>query len=170
MTEEQYDLREMVSRLKAAHYTGYLLGRGWQESPSRYKGHIFFTGKIHDHEDAYELYMPTPMNEGRYRNNLMRGIYKLCGIEDREPAEIVRDMLETKVAPPQVEAPSGGTARLRVRNNGSTPLQLRIDSPAREHSMLPGEAIELVCDVNAVEMLNIERGEQSITIRAMPAG
>lgn len=169
MAEEEYDIREMVSRLKAAHYTGYLLSRGWEETPSRYEGHIFFTGKLHDHEDAYELYLPTPTNEARYRNNLMRAIYKLCGIEDREPADIVRDMLETRVAPPQEPAKRSGTAQLRVRNNGSTPLALQIDSPAREHSILPGEAVELVCNVNAADMLNIERGDHSLRIRTTSA-
>ncbi len=45
----------------------------------------------------------------------MRAIYKLCGIEDREPAEIARDMLASVVVN-KVEA-AAGAARVRARNS-----------------------------------------------------
>ena len=93
----------------------------------------------------------------------MRAIYKLCGIEDREPAEIARDMLASVVVN-KVEA-AAGAARVRARNSGSTPLHLQIDSPFREHIMLPGESIELVCHMDANGLLEVERKDGSLIIR-----
>jgi hypothetical protein len=53
-----------------------------------------------------------------------------------------------------------------VRNADSRPLKLRINSPPREHELLPGEAIELVCHVDADGLLEIERGDGSLIVRA----
>jgi hypothetical protein len=96
----------------------------------------------------------------------MRAIYKLCGIEDREPQQIAQDVIDTKIpaSPPATAAATGAKTRLRVANSGSTPLRLRIDSPLREHEMLPGEAIELICEVATTGSLEIERDDNSITV------
>jgi len=164
MADVEYDIRQLVSRLKTAHFRGYLLSQGWEEKPSRYVDQLYFEGKIHEEEDAYELYLPTSPNVAKYQTHVMRAIYKLCGIEDRDSAEIARDMLASHIAVTQSDVPTGVT-RLRVRNSDSRPLHLQIDSPAREHNMLPGESIELVCHVDASGLLEIERDDKSLIIR-----
>jgi hypothetical protein len=93
----------------------------------------------------------------------MRAIYKLCGIEEREPEEITRDLLASKISARRPAQAAGGSIRLRFVNSGSTPLQIRIDSPLREHELLPEEAIELKCDA-PTGSLEIERDDASLTI------
>jgi hypothetical protein len=167
MAEVEYDIRQLVSRLKTAHVKGYLISKEWEEKPSQYVDQIYFQGAIHEGGQPYELYFPASASTARYQTLVMRAIYKLCGIEDREPVEITRDMLSIPITAPQA-GQTAGLARLRVRNSASRPLQLRIDSPPREHEMLPGEAIELVCQVGAGGLLEVERGEATLTVRTPP--
>jgi len=169
MDDGDYDIRKLISRLRTAHFKGYLHSRGWQEKPSRFVGQLYFEGKIHEEEDAYELYLPASSNANRYETYVMRAIYKLCGIEDREPAEIVSDMLESGIIVQQATAASG-IARLRVSNSGSTPLQLQIDSPFRKHRLLPGESIELICHVDESGLLEVEHDEESLIVRSPSGG
>jgi hypothetical protein len=168
MAEESYDFRQLVTQLSTAHIRGYLLGQGWEEQPSRYEDHLYFQGSYHSEGNRYELYLPTATRSPRYQGHVMRAIYKLCGIEDREPQEIARDMLARPVAAPPVEE-LPGVARLRVRNTDRESLRLRIDSPAREHDLLPGEAVELVCEIGDGAMLEIERGECTLVVRTFVA-
>jgi hypothetical protein len=164
MSEAEYDIRSLIARLKMAHIQGYLLNQGWEQKPSQYEGQLYFEGNIHEGEEAYELYLPSSTSAARYQTHLMRAIYKLCGIEDREPAEIARDMLASSVAVNKVEAVASAT-RVRARNSGSTPLRLQIDSPFREHVMLPGESIELLCHMDANGLLEIDREDGSLIVR-----
>ena len=172
MANEEYSFRQLVSQVKIAHFKSYLLDRGWEERPSRYDDHVYFEGELHDGVHPYELYLPSSTDVPKCQTTLMRAFYKLCGIEDREPEQIARDVLASPSARAQVESktaanrPAAGASqtRLRVYNSGSSPLQLRIDSPLREHEMLPGEAIELVCDVATTGSLEIERDDTSLTI------
>ncbi len=166
MGDAEYDIRSLMARLKTAQIQGYLLSQGWEEKPSKHEGQLYFEGNIHEGEDAYELYLPASASAARYQTHLMRAIYKLCGIEDREPAEIARDMLASRVADQQAAEATSGVARLRLNNSGSTLLQLQIDSPFREHRLLPGESIELICRVDASGLLEIERGDEALIIRS----
>jgi hypothetical protein len=164
MANEEVSFRQLVSRVEIGSFRGYLIERGWSEKPSRYADHIYFQGEVHDGGHRYDLYLPTSAEVPKYQTILIRAIYKLCGIEDREPQDIAQDVIATKVA---VDRPAAGAAtktRLRVFNSGSGALQLRIDSPPRQHEMLPGEAIELICDVAATGSLEIEQGDGALTI------
>ncbi len=163
MASEEVSIRQLMSRIQIGNFKSYLIERGWEERPSRYSDHIYFQGEMHGGTDPYDLYLPVSASVPRYQTTMMRAIYKLCGIEDREPQDIARDVLATKTAP---DRPVGGEKKtqLRVFNSGTTPMQLRIDSPHREHEMLPGEAIELICDVATTGSLEIEHGDGSLTI------
>jgi hypothetical protein len=167
MADEEVSIRQLVSRVELGSFRGYLIERGWSEKPSRYIDHVYFQGAIHDGGIPYDLYLPVSPDIPKYHATLMRAIYKLCGIEDREPQDIARDVIASKIAVDRPAAGSATKARLRVSNSGSRPLQLRIDSPGREHELLPGEAIELVCDVAATGSLEIEHGDDSLTIVAL---
>ncbi len=165
MAESEYDIRHSVSQLQVAHFRSYLLDRGWQEKPSRYVDHLYFEVARDDGAGLYEIYLPASPDVPKYRTRQMRAIYKLCGIEDREPNEIARDLLASEIATDRAASNASAT-RLRVVNAGSSPLHVRIDSPLREHEMLPGEAIELQCDVASSGCIEIERDDTSLTILA----
>ena len=95
---------------------------------------IAFEGNINDGEGVYELYLPASADVGKYQTRLLRNIYKLCGIEDREPADIVREMVvrHEEVKSPAVAADA---TRLRLQNSGTKPMQVAVDSPKREHTL-----------------------------------
>jgi hypothetical protein len=158
------DIQQLVSRLQMAHFRSYLLARGWQEQPSRYLDHVYFETPMADGSGMYELYIPTSENVPKYRTRQMRAIYKLCGIEDREPYEITQDLLACDISEPA--GPSAAITRMRVQNVGSTVLHVRVSSPQREYELLPEEAVELKCEVPATSYLEIERGDASLTIVA----
>ncbi len=165
MAGEEFSIRQLISRVQIGNFKSYLIEHGWEEKPSRYVDHIYFEGDVHEGGEPYELCVPASPSVPKYHTTMMRAIYKLCGIEDREPQQIAQDVIATKI-PVAVSRPAvtGKQTRLRVSNSGSTPLRLRIDSPLREHDMLPGEAIELVCNVATTGSLEIERDDDSITI------
>jgi hypothetical protein len=163
MAGDEQDIRRLVSRLQIAHFKSYLLVRGWEEKPSRYVDHLYFEGEVHGGGSPYELYLPESSSVPRYHTRVMRAIYKLCGIEEREPDEIVRDLLASTIEDVRPAHLSVST-RLRVQNSGSAPLQVKIDSPRREHKMMPGEAIELNCEIAATGSVEIEHGDALLSI------
>jgi hypothetical protein len=158
---------QLVAQLKTAQFQTYLLSHGWVETSSRYIDHLRFEGDMHDGEGVYELYVPISTSVPKYRTRLMRCITKLCGIEDREPADIARDICSGAAADELNKAPAALT-RLRVQNSGSGPLDLSIEEPARQHTLLAGEAIELNCDIAAGKTIEIERGDATLIVRARP--
>jgi hypothetical protein len=149
MAEEEVSIRQLISRVQLGNFRGYLIEHGWSEKPSRYVDHVYFQGAIHDGGAPYDLYLPASPDAPKYHATLMRAIYKLCGIEDREPQDIARDVIATKIAVDRPAGNSGTKTRLRFSNTGSRPLQLRI---------------ELICDVAATGSLEIEHGDDSLTI------
>jgi hypothetical protein len=163
MAGETHDIRKLTSRLQLAHFRSYLLGRGWEEKPSRFLDHVYFKVEMKEGGSSYDLYLPASPDVPKYRTRQMRAIYKLCGIEEREPEEITRDLLASEISARRPAQSAGGSIRLRFVNSGSTPLQVRIDSPSREHELLPEEAIELKCDI-PTGSLEIERGDALLTI------
>jgi hypothetical protein len=164
MANETGDIRQLTSRLQLAHFRSYLLGRGWEEKPSRFIDHVYFKVETKDGGSSYDLYLPASPEVPKYRTRQMRAIYKLCGIEEREPDEITRDLLASDLSARGPAAPAaGGSIRLRFVNSGSTPMQVRLDAPLREHELLPDEAIELKCDA-AGGFLEIERSGETLTI------
>jgi hypothetical protein len=169
MSAESHDIRKLTSQLQLAHFRSYLLGRGWEEMPSRFVDHVYFKVQKQEDGSSYDLYLPATPAVPKYRTRQMRAIYKLCGIEEREPDEITRDLLASDISPrrpAQAASSASGAIRLRFVNSGSIPLHVRVDSPLREHELLPDEAIELKCDV-ANGCLEIERDDTSLTIVTM---
>jgi hypothetical protein len=167
MSPEDCTMPQIVSQLKTAQFQSYLLSHGWVETSSRYVDHLRFEGDMHDGEGVYELYVPISTSVPKYRTRLMRCITKLCGIEDREPAEVARDIFAGQAAEQEKKTPAVLT-RLRVQNSGTGPLRLSIAEPTREHTLLAGEAIELNYDAGAGQSIEIDRGDGTLIVRAMP--
>jgi hypothetical protein len=167
MAGETNDIRKLTSRLQLAHFRSYLLGRGWEEKPSRFVDHVYFMVERQDDGGAYDLYLPATPEVPKYRTRQMRAIYKLCGIEDREPDEVTRDLLASDISERRPAQSPGGAIRLRIVNSGSATLAVRLDSPPRVLEIFPDEAMELKCEV-ADGCLEIERGDTSMAIITTP--
>jgi hypothetical protein len=161
MLSNECSIQQLVAQLRTAHFQSYLLSHGWVETPSRYNDQRRFEANVEDGEGVYELYLPATSDVAQYRTRLLRNIYKLCGIEDREPADIAREMVADFVV---VESPAEialGT-RLRIYNSGSTPMRVSIDLPARDHVLYASEAIELICGNG--DSIEIKRSDDGLEI------
>jgi hypothetical protein len=165
---EDCSIQQLVAQLRTAHVQAYLLAHGWVETKSSQAEQRRFEVDLNDGEGVYELDLPTSSSTAKDHTRLMRNIYKLCGIEDREPAEIARDMVTSPVEGAS-STESVAPTKLRVRNSGSTPLGVKVDSPAREYTLYSKDAIELALDAGR-EALEIERGDNTLTIRTNPQG
>ncbi len=167
MSIDECSIQQLVAQLRITHFQSYLLNHGWVETPSRYADQLRYEGNMNDGEGVYEMYLPVSSDVAKYRTRLLRNIYKLCGIEDREPREIAREMVVRHEAVESREA-TRDVARLRVLNAGSKPLHVRIDLPTREHTLYEHEAIELTCRGAMYEILEIEQSENGLAIRTLP--
>jgi hypothetical protein len=165
MSLDECSIQQLVAQLRTAQFQSYLLSRGWVETSSSQAGQRRFEADMNDGEGVYEMYLPASTEVAKNKTKLLRNIYKLCGIEDREPAEIAREIVASRVEA-EPSPTSTATTRLRLHNSGSTPLQVSIDSPAREHTLYANEAIEVMC--NASESLEIERSDSALVIRTTP--
>jgi hypothetical protein len=160
---EDCSIQQLVAQLRTAHVQAYLVAHGWVETRSSQADQRRFEVDLNDGEGVYELYLPASTSTAKDHTRLMRNIYKLCGIEDREPAEIARDMVASPVES-ESSMESVATTKLRVRNSGSNPLAVKVDSPEREYTLYSKDAIELTLDADR-EALEIERGDNTLTIR-----
>jgi len=162
MSLDDCSMQQLVAQLRTAHFQSYLLSRGWVETPSNQTDQRRFESGVEGGDGVYELYVPASPDVAKFQTRLLRNLHKLCDIEDREPAEIAREMVAT---PTNVEAPVFAPAgtRLRIQNSGSTPLRVEVEFPAREHTLYAQEAIELICGDG--ECLRIDRTEDAIIIR-----
>jgi hypothetical protein len=165
MPADECSIQQLIAQLRTVHFQSYLLSHGWSETSSSVSDQRRFEADMNDGEGMYELYLPASADVAKDRTRLLRNIYKLCGIEDREPVDIAREMVasRTEACPPV--APVAGI-RLRVNNSGSTPLLVRVDSPAREHMLHANEAIDLICASR--ESIEIQRTDHALEIRTAP--
>src|SRR5262245_4511419 len=143
LLSEDCSIQQLVAQLRTAQVQAYLLAHGWVETRSSHADQRRFEADMNDGEGVYELYLPASTGTAKDHTRLMRNIYKLCGIEDREPAEIARDMVTSAVATESTGEPPAST-KLRVRNAGSTPLAVKVDSPEREYTLYANDTIELM--------------------------
>lgn len=165
---EDCSIQQLVAQLRTAHVQAYLVAHGWVETKSGQTDQRRFEVDLDDGEGTYELYLPMSSGTAKDHTRLMRNIYKLCGIEDREPAEIARDMVATSVLSESSTEPVA-TTKLRVQNSGSNLLAVKVDSPEREYTLYPKDAIELTLDADR-ELLEIERGDNTLAIRTKQQG
>ena len=144
MSADDCSIQQLVAQVRTVHFESYLLSHGWAETSSGFAGKRRFEADMNDGEGVYELFLPASSDVAKDRTRLLRNIYKLCGIEDREPVDIAREMIASpsEIGPP-VASVTG--TRLRVNNSGSTPLLVRVDSPAHEHMLNAREAIDIIC-------------------------
>jgi len=164
MPTDGCSIQQLMAQLRTTHFQSYLLSHGWVETSSSQAGQRRFEADMTDDEGVYEMYLPASTDVAKYQTRLLRNIYKLCGIEDREPADIAREMVadHTAVEPPIVSVVA---TRLRVHNSASTPMRVSVDSPAREHILYANEAIEMMCGRS--DSIQIERTDDAVVIRTV---
>ena len=140
-TMSSENIQTLFSQLRLEHFHVYLADNGWRGVPdvrSDRRRYELANGK-----DLFVLMLPISNQAVQCKKLLQRAIYNLSGIEDREPMEIVRDLLaiESESIPGVKPVPP---LKMRVRNHHSKELTVRITSRASGNTLMPGEALEIV--------------------------
>jgi hypothetical protein len=162
-----FNMPASIGRLRTEAVVVYLQARGWRRVDSRYADRVSYEGEVHAGGEPYQLYLPTSPSVPKYRTLLQRVIYKLSGIEDREPSEIIRDILaHLELADETRDSAAPAPAQsIRIRNSSTDPLRVRLDSRDQEYQLFPRESIELLCRSGQDGPLEIEHGGDLIWIR-----
>ncbi len=165
---DKFNMPASMRQLHVEAVVFYLESRGWRQVDSRYVDRIYFEGDTHAGGEPYQLALPTSPSVPKYRTLLQRVIYKLSGIEDREPSEIIRDIIVSSQVPPTTEEASE-LQRLepciRIRNAGSRPVRVQLDSREQEYQLFPQESIELLCRSQRAGAIEVEHAGDLIRIR-----
>lgn len=156
------------AKLNTRLFASYLRKQGWTERVGGSSDRLYFEGEIHSGGKPYELMLPASETTAKYRTLMQRAVYKLCGIEDCEPFEVLQAIFEHggqqgEATEPEKKYISAGH-RLKFRNSGAGTLQVNVPSRDRDLQLFPGESVELVFDLRATETLEIEHREGSIIV------
>ena len=136
----QVNIQTKFAQLRLEHFLVYLPKNGWKGALGVRRDRMRF--ELPDDPDPYVLILPSS-NQIPYSQKLLQNaIYVLSGVEDRQPIEIIRDLLATDPgAIPASRIPP--VVRLRFQNLHSAQITLRIASRLTEYVLMPGEAIEI---------------------------
>ena len=174
----QANIQTLFSQLQLEQFLVYLPGNGWQSAPERRDDRVRF--ELPGDEHPFVLLLPTSNKSYQCKKLLQRAIYNLSGIEDRQPIEIIRDILAVEARKPPAPAaepvmaaekipiarspeptatvsPSqkGVGVRLRLHNRDSGRVVVQVAARPGEISLEPDEAIEIVCHPQEGEMLDL---------------
>ncbi|MDC0935915.1 hypothetical protein OAS39_06490 [Pirellulales bacterium] len=178
----QVNIQTLFSQLQLEQFLVYLPGNGWQSAPERRDDRVRFELPGEDH--PFVLLLPNSNKSYQCKKLLQRAIYNLSGIEDRQPIDIIRDILAVEAresaapaATPEPATPAatspldanprpmaavapptagaGSAVRLRLHNRDSQRMVVQVASRPGEISLQPDEAIEIVCNPREGEMLEL---------------
>jgi hypothetical protein len=119
----------------------YLPGGGWYGASEDNANRIRFERE--NGETPYVLMLPRTNKSPNSRRLLQAAIYTLCDVEDRQPAEIIRDILAMQVVK-AVPAKEPQGFRLRFCNDNAEAVVLQVASRPGECLLMPGEIFEFV--------------------------
>ena len=161
------NIQSLFAQLRLEHFHVYLAGRGWCRDDSTVGDVARFELPDGD-DDPFVLLLPVSSRLPQCEDLLQRAVFNLSGIEDRQPAEIARDLLTVDIGNQGDNENFGRPTerpplRLRLQNHDLEPLSLEIASRGGGHALMPGEAIEIV--VHSTEGEPVEIGFQRSTIR-----
>ena len=157
------NIQTLFAQLRVEHFLVYLPGNGWRGAPEARGDRVRF--ELSTGESPYVLVLPSSNRTPQSKKLLQTAIYNLSGVEDRQPMEIIRDLLsvDAGVIP---ASPARPPIRLRLRNLHTTQLTLQIASRSADNRLMPGEVMEIVCQ--PTEGASVEIGFKGSTIQIDP--
>ena len=132
----------LVSKLKLEHFTAYLSDNGWRETHEAHNDLLRF--ELAGDSHPYVLMLPRSNQAPKLRKQIQFAVFNLSGIEDRQPIEIVRDLLAA-TAQPTAAVPSEEMVHLRFRNLQADAVTLTVASRPAANTLMSGEAMEILC-------------------------
>jgi hypothetical protein len=147
MIPGEVNINTLFAQLRLEQLLAYLPEMGWYDAEENHAERI----RLHrnnggDGNPPFVLFLPKANSAPQARRMFQAAIYTLCDVEDRQPAEIIRDVLAVKVVatPAKDLAKRAGELRLRLTNDFSAPLVLQVAERPGGCLLMPGEAFELV--------------------------
>jgi len=156
------NIQSLFSQLRVEHLLVYLPSNGWRSFQATCEDLVRF--ELPDDIDPFVIELPRSNASAQCRKLLQHAIYNLSGIEDRQPAEIIRDVLavNTKGVSETRTQPS---VRLRLCNRRSAhPISLQLASRETENVLLPGEAIEVLVSPAEEGLIQVDFGDCKVQI------
>lgn len=164
------NIQSLFAQLRVEHFLAYLPDKGWEGAASKTPGQLRF--ELPDEsETPYVLDLPESGHAGQSLKLMQRAIHNLCGIEDRQPREIVIEMLSYEPASTPVSAqtaPSEGVS-LRVRNQRGERVELKVASRGAVATLMPHEAMEVVCRLGDDGVLEIVLHDGVVDVNDHPS-
>jgi hypothetical protein len=135
------NIQTLFAQIRLEHFLVYLPGNGWHGTPEIRADRLRF--ELSNNEAPFVLLLPRSNQSRQCKKLLQHAIYNLSGIEDRQPTEIIRDLLvvDTSETP---ACQTQQTVRVRLRNLHATQLNLQIASRSADNLLMPDETIEIV--------------------------
>lgn len=162
---DAFNMRSAIAKLRPDHLVCYLRSQDWETGQSRYEDRLLFLGAEHG-DGRYELILPARPEVRNCRVLLQRAIYKLCGIEDRDPREILTDVFaEFERSRAVADVPAADGQLIRLRNMGSAPLTVEVSSRSNDYQLMPREAVEIALPASEGGVPEIEYSDNKIVIK-----
>jgi len=146
------NIQTLLAQLRLEHFLVYLPGIGWREAQEVRGDRLRF--ELPSSEAHYVLLLPRSNQSPQCKKLLLHAIYNLSGIEDRQPIQIIRDLLSVDTRETHA-CQTGQAVRLRLRNLHTTQLNLQIASRSADNLLMPGEAIEIVFQTSEGDVVEI---------------
>ena len=147
MIPGEINIQTLFAQLRLEQMLAYLPAGGWYDAEEGNADRIRFQRTNGDNGNApFVLLLPRTSTAPQSRRLLQAAVYTLCDVEDRQPAEIIRDILAVQVAttPAKTSVSKAGEFRLRLSNDFSAPLVLQVADRPGGCLLMPGEAFEFV--------------------------
>lgn len=155
------NINRLFARLRLEHFLVYLPGNGWRGAQEKHRDRVRF--ELPDDDSPYVLLLPRSADSRQCRKLLERAVYSLSGIENRQPIEILRDLLTETVGRP---ADTDATPiRLRLRNRQDREITVAVASRSGDNSLMPGEAIEILYHPSPDDAVEITLQGDRVQIR-----
>ena len=142
----EVNIQTLFAQLRLEQMLAYLPRGGWYGAPERNADRIRFE-RANGHT-PFVLLLPRSNRSRNAKRLLQTAIYTLCDVEDRQPAEIIRDILAAEIAQAHIEHIPPGTSanefRLRLSNDNALPIMLHVAERPGGCLLMPGESIEFV--------------------------
>lgn len=163
---QEFNIQTMFSQLEVEQFLVYLPGNGWHAAPEVRDDRMRF--ELPDGDSPYVLLLPTSGRSAQSRRLLQQAIYNLSCIEERQPVEIIRDVIAVETTSGPAPAPRSATrsVRVRVHNADTKPVVMKVAERGDANKLMAGEAREILCQVADDGQIEIRLGGATIEIKS----
>ncbi len=160
MTEQQ-NIHLLYSQLRADQLAAYLTSQDWEVKTDPRTGRLQCIGPSHAEGQRYEIFVSRDTTARNHRWHLQRAVYALCDIENREPAEIVSDMLRMPVSP----AAEQRDDVLQVRNDSPASVTMTVGDGQLTMVLEPGQVVGFAATDGTRQALRADIAAGSVSLR-----